>query len=77
MVRAVRHGGQRFVVERHGTPVAAIVPLDDLAQLEGGLAQGVLALVAAFDHAPELPDVLDEVVAGRAGERSRPAPRLS
>src|SRR5215468_8818908 len=32
---SVRHRGERVVVERRGRPIAAIVPLDDLARLEG------------------------------------------
>jgi prevent-host-death family protein len=30
----VRYGGERFVVERHGKPVGALVSLEDLAALE-------------------------------------------
>jgi len=73
---AVRHRGEHVVVERRGRPIAAIVPLDDLARLEGEAARGALALVGAFGDARELPRILDEVVASRATQRRRPAPRL-
>jgi len=75
VVGAVRHGSQRFVIERRGTPVAAIVPIDDLATLEGKGARGVLALVGAFRDAKDLPNILDEVVKTRAMQRRRPAPK--
>ena len=73
---AVRHRGERVIVERRGRPIAAIVPLDDLERLEGNAARGVLALVGAFGDAKELPRLLDDVVRARARQRRRPAPRL-
>jgi len=73
---AVRHRGERFVIERRGTPVAAIVPVDDLAALEGKRG-GVLALVGAFGDARELPSVLDAIVRTRSRQRRRRAPRLA
>lgn len=77
VVGAVRHRGQRFIIERHGTPVAALVSLEDLARLEDETApHGFLALVGAFDDAPEFADTLDEVVSDRVGQPQRPAPRL-
>src|SRR5262249_40153640 len=59
---AVRHKGERFIIERRGTPVAAIVPVEDLARLESKKGGGVLTLVGAFDDAQELPEILDEIV---------------
>lgn len=76
VVGAVRHGSQRFVIERRGTPVAAIVPIDDLATLEGKGARGILALVGAFRDARSLPPVLDDIVATRSSQRRRSAPKL-
>lgn len=77
VVGAVRHRGQRFVIQRHGTPVAALVSLEDLARIEGENApHGFLALVGAFADAPEFADALDEVVGDRVGQPQRPAPRL-
>lgn len=65
------------MIQRHGTPVAALVSLEDLARLEGETAPGgFLALVGAFADAPEFADTLDEVVADRVGQPQRPAPRL-
>ena len=66
VVGAVRHGGQRFVIERGGTPVAAIVPVDDLVALESKASRGVLGLVGAFRDAKDLPRILDGVVRTRS-----------
>ena len=77
VVGAVRHGGQRFVIERRGTPVAAIVPVDDLVTLEGKGSRGVLGLVGAFQDAKDLPGTLDGVVRTRSSQRPRPAPKLA
>jgi prevent-host-death family protein len=74
---AVRYRGERFVVERNGTPMAALVPLSDLDQgPPSSQPRGFLALVGAFSDAPEYADMLDAVVRGRKSQRSRPAPRL-
>ncbi len=77
VVGAVRHGGQRFVIERRGTPVAAIVPVGDLATIEGKGARGVLGLVGAFRDAGALPRILDGVVRTRSSQRPRRAPKLA
>lgn len=72
----VRYQHRRFVVERNGTPVAALVPLEDLGELP--VAQdGFLALVGAFGDAAGFSDSLDEVVGARATQRPRPGPTLS
>jgi prevent-host-death family protein len=73
----VRYQGERYVVERNGTPMAALVPLEDL-EAGGGRPKraGFLALVGAFADAPEYAESLAEVVRTRGAQRSRPAPRL-
>jgi prevent-host-death family protein len=74
----VRYKGERYVVERNGTPMAALVPLSDLPrQSEPRPRSGFLALVGAFDEAPEYAESLTEVVRSRRAQRSRPAPRIS
>lgn len=35
IVNRAQYAGERFVVERHGTEVAAVVPVEDLETLEG------------------------------------------
>jgi prevent-host-death family protein len=74
----VRYGGERYVVERNGTPMAALVPIADLA---GGAPAtpepaGFLALVGAFEDQPQYPESLADAVSSRRTQRSRPAPRL-
>jgi prevent-host-death family protein len=74
---AVRYQGERYVVERNGTPMAALVPLTDLPESSGAKRRpGFLALVGAFEDAPEYADSLAEVVRTRGTQRSRPAPQL-
>ena len=70
----VRHKGTRYIVERNGTPMAALVPLSDLP--EQPRSKGVLALAGAFADAPELTEALNEAVAARRTQRSKPAPTL-
>lgn len=74
---AVRYRGERFVVERNGTPMAAVVPI---SEVEGAAEQtarpGFLALVGAFEDGADYADSLVDVVRSRRTQRSRPAPRL-
>ena len=34
MINQVAYGGERVVLDRHGKPIAAIIPIDDLTFLE-------------------------------------------
>ena len=34
MINQVAYGGERVVLDRHGKPIAAIIPIDDLTCLE-------------------------------------------
>lgn len=72
----VRYQGERYVVERNGTPMAALVPLGDLPESAEEGRSGFLALVGAFEDAPEYAESLADVVRTRGTQRSRPAPRL-
>ena len=73
----VRYQGERYVVERNGTPMAALVPLEDLQEAPGQPERsGFLALVGAFEDAPEYAESLIDAVRSRGTQRSRPAPRL-
>jgi prevent-host-death family protein len=74
---AVRYRGERFVVERNGTPMAAVVPISEVEEAAGRTERpGFLALVGAFDDEPEYAASLADVVHSRRTQRSRPAPRL-
>jgi prevent-host-death family protein len=74
---AVRYRGERFVVERNGTPMAAVVPI---SEVQGATEQverpGFLALIGAFEDEPEYADSLADALRSRRTQRSRPAPRL-
>jgi prevent-host-death family protein len=73
----VRYQGERYVVERNGTPMAALVPLADLqAASEQAERSGFLALVGAFADEPEYAESLADAVRSRGAQRSRPAPQL-
>lgn len=71
----VRYQHHRFVIERNGTPVAALVPLEELTPSDQPAA-GFLGLVGAFADAPELSAALDDAVNGRKAQQPRPAPSL-
>ncbi len=72
----VRYKGERYIIERNGTPMAAVVPLSDLEQHVERPATGFLALVGAFDDAPEFADAVAQTAGDRASQEGRPAPRL-
>jgi prevent-host-death family protein len=84
LLNRVSYQGERFVVERHGRPMALLVPVGDLsaegdsqteARVESALDEkGFLGLVGLFDDGDELADILDEVVASRREQSGRPAP---
>jgi prevent-host-death family protein len=73
----VRYGGERYIIERNGTPMAALVPVEDVQTASGESRRaGFLALVGTFDDAPGYADVLERVVQSRRTQRSRRAPHL-
>ncbi len=75
VIGEVRYHKHRFVIERNGTPVAALVPIEDLEDASTE-PSGFLALVGAFADAPEFRAALDDAVASRADQQTRPAPKL-
>lgn len=77
----VAHGGERFLLQRRGTPVAALVSVEDLRRLESecerasSRALGALALVGAWGDLVEDEEVdalLAEIYAERERDRGRP-----
>lgn len=74
LVAEVAFGGQHVVIERRGKPLAALVSVSDLEQLEQGRAasaqpRGALALVGAWREVPD--EELDALVAEIYGDRER------
>ncbi len=74
------YGGERFVVERRGKPLAALVSVEDLERLEGeredasSRPMGALALIGVLDEEDEreLDSVLEEVYMERERDTGRP-----
>lgn len=73
LMARVGYGGERFVIERRGRPLAALVGVEDLKRLEdesvGSRPLGAMALVGAWAEVEERD--LDEVVGGIYAERER------
>lgn len=70
VVGEVQHTRTQIVIEKHGKPVAMLVPL------AGARPEGLLGLVGAFDDAPEFGEALETVVKGRGKEGRRKVPSL-
>jgi len=76
LLARVAYGGDRYVIERRGKPVAALVSVDDLERLNGEAAglpeepKGALALVGLWDGIMTDEEV-DEFVAHIYAERER------
>lgn len=66
----VRNRNSCIVIERHGKPVAMLVPMT------AGHARGVLGFLGAFDDAPAVADALDDVIRSRKTDRRRKVPGL-
>lgn len=78
LLAAVAHRSERFVIERHGTPVAALVTMEDLKLVEatqpaGERPRGALALVGLWSEVDE--EELDNIVSDIYAERARDSGR--
>jgi prevent-host-death family protein len=76
LVNRAAFGKERFLIERHGKPVGALISAADLARLEqqGDLQSqtGLAAAAGAFADFEEFEQIMEEVVAERRAERHRP-----
>jgi len=78
LMARVGYGGERFVIERRGRPLAALVGVDDLERLQKGRPTsrllGAIALVGAWGEAeePEVDAVLEKIYAEREYDTGRP-----
>jgi prevent-host-death family protein len=80
LMARVGYGGERFVIERRGRPLAALVRVEDLEHLEAERrgtslrSLGALALVGAWGEVEErdLDTLLEEVYAEREIDTGRP-----
>jgi prevent-host-death family protein len=78
LVAAVAHGRTRIVLERRGRALAALVSLEELAQLEDKVAQGpaprgALGLIGAWDDATD--EEIDALIEDIYAQRERDLPR--
>ena len=78
LVAQVAIGGERFVIERRGKPVAALISIEDLKRLEEThdtkeRPLGALALVGAWGDVEEadLESVITSIYAQRERETGR------
>ena len=78
LMARVGYGGERFIIERWGKPLAALVGVEDLERLEEQAAAtsrplGALALLGAWSEAEEqdLDMVLEEIYADRECDTGR------
>jgi len=67
--------GERFLIARRGTPVAALVP-PDATTSPAELPLGLAAVAGALATWDELPDVVDQIYAARRRARDRDMPDL-
>jgi len=67
--------GERFVVARRGSPVAALVPLDQVAEPRDE-PSGLAAIAGALADWDELPQIVDELMLARRAARDRAVPDL-
>lgn len=71
LIGKVAHGGERFIIERRGKPMAALVPVGEvsLEEVPSGKPEGLLALVGLWSDVPE--EEIDEMVRGIYEDRDR------
>jgi prevent-host-death family protein len=68
----VFHAEERIVIERRGKPMAALVPMKDLAKVQGDTERDWLDDVLGMcADCPEFCDELDKIVAERRAEMPR------
>lgn len=69
LLNRANYRGERFLIKKHGKPVAAIVSTEDLARLEGPTSpsgpEGLLAVAGAFADCEDYTDELDRIVRDR------------
>ena len=71
----VVYKGERFVIERRGKPMVALVSTDDLERLERegqGAPMGLLAAVGAWADFEELDETVEEIYRQRGSSQDRP-----
>ena len=69
----VAYNKERFLIERHGKQMAALVSAEDLARLEreSKAPQGLLAAVGAWSEFDELDQMVEDIYKQREEARDR------
>ena len=73
LMSRVAYNKERFLIERHGKPVAALVSVEDLAKLEREptVTKGLLAAVGAWSEFDELDEMVEHIYQQRGEARDR------
>jgi len=73
LMSRVVYRGERFLIQRRGRPMAALVSVDDLERLEPEPAapRGVLAALGAWADFEELDEVVQEIYQQRERDLGR------
>lgn len=75
LVASVAYGRERYIIERHGKPAAALVSVEDLAKLQDADsgARGALALVGAWSEIEDqdMDALISEIYAERERDTGR------
>lgn len=74
LMSRVAYKRERFLIERHGRPMVALVSTEDLERLEQEPAapKGLLATVGAWADHEELDQVVEDIYRQREEARDRP-----
>ncbi|MDE2989992.1 MAG: type II toxin-antitoxin system Phd/YefM family antitoxin [Chloroflexota bacterium] len=79
LMAAVAYQGQHVIIERRGRPMAALVSVDDLEQLDRERAaavrpRGALALIGAWSDLPDdaIEAMVADIYAAREQDTGRP-----
>lgn len=75
LVNRAGFGRERFIIERHGKPVGAIVGYAELQQLESGpegsANPGLIVAVGALAEFDDFEDIMADVIASRRRDPGR------
>ena len=81
LIEGVQHRSERYVIERHGKPAAALVSVEELERLVAGQSApvghsggaGLIGLFDGFLTDEEIDEMVDHIYAGRERDRHSPA----
>ena len=76
LMSRVTYNRDRFIIERRGKPMAALVSMEDLARLEQDtvVPQGLLAAVGALADFDELDEMIEDIYLRREQAKDRAVP---